>query len=959
MHEIDAGRIFWKEWRAQRSFWLGLFALAIGLEVLLLIVSPLWRKIDPVDQLRLYQVLVVVLACCFATGSAAIAFAGEVEGKTKGLLQRLPVRPRDLLAGKLSLALAGSYALLVALWVAGGLMLMQSTETPFSRVLSSNVSQEITAFWMFLLGPFLFVVIGGLFSLILSDVLLTVLIAGLSTAALLSIPMIRDHLSLQAAMIAVVAVCDFFLTRRWLHDAGTVQWTGLSPFTHPPVADRSRRSVLRQPASVGRLRSSVAWRRGASSLLWKEFRQAFPFFLKLLAVGLITLACVPYANSAWNFGFIPLMLIVFAPLLPGVAAIRAERRDDAFRLLSHHGVAADGFVVCKYLVWLSLSLLVFAVLLLIDRGLVANPLYPNRWPSLWNFAAGAAMATFDSAPPNVTGPLAVAAFHVVLLYALGFLLGLLLRSTIMAFFMAAISWLGLAFCWVIVASLRIPFWWTIGLFPVILLAATWVRTGDWLIGRDTPRAWGKVMATLGAPLVCMLIATAVFRMTEIPAVAVPPAVLESERTPGTESAINAKQSLFIDAIRALHPVPSDSRPVMRRKDQKSMWDGWQYATPSQKAWVAQNAEARRLALEAAQHAPGSFPPETVLVRGPMNAPLPLYQKTWGLAHLLLASARKLESENQLDQALLCYVAVARLGQDISRSGVIAPGNYAMVALDSMQPWAAHPKQTTDRVKRAIREFEPFETSFLSTQILRRWQVARLLLREFVGDRVPAESEFQTVSELWWTRWLIPWELVRLERLLDATFAAVVSESETVESELRTQGFVARTPERIARWNGRLGAPWTYERTTLAPPQFVDLPSSREPELNVNQMATQRMDLLALAIADFKREHRQRPASLQELVPLYFPQLPIDPWTGRNFHYEPQGVPVGIDFEPETLAAETPFLASAGLVDNRIIRMAKPGNQKPRVEIVTGLITSDEVRYRGANPLFVGPIVRLQ
>jgi hypothetical protein len=283
----------------------------------------------------------------------------------------------------------------------------------------------------------------------------------------------------------------------------------------------------------------------------------------------------------------------------------------------------------------------------------------------------------------------------------------------------------------------------------------------------------------------------------------------------------------------------------------------------------------------------------------------------------------------------------------------------MLALGSMQRWSAHPKQTTVRVKQAIREFAQFEISLLSTEILRRWQVDRLLLRKIIWGRFPAGSKFGTVSELWWTRWLLPWELVRLERLVDATFAAVASESETVEDEQRKQGFVVMTAERLARWNRKPDVPWSYERTTLAPPEFIELPFWREPELCVNQLASQRMDLLAMAIADFAREHRQRPASLQELVPLYFSQLPIDPWTGRDFLYEPQGLPTGIDFEHETLAAGTPFLASAGMLDSRIVRLVNPANRKPHVEIMTRLATPDNVQYRGLNPIYVGPMVRLQ
>ncbi len=469
----------------------------------MIVVLPVWGPTDPLVQLRIYQGLVIVLACSFATGSAAIAFAGEVEAKTKGLLQRIPVRPRDLLAGKLSLSLAGSYALLFALWLAGGLMLMQSTAASFSRVGARDVSHEMTTFLQFLLGPFVFVVVGGLFSLILSDVLLTVLVAGLSTAVFMAIPVIRDHLALQAAVIAIVGLCDFFLARRWLRDAGAVEWKLLPRITFPQVMVRPRQRVVDQAVPTESVRSAVAWRRGASSLIWKEFRQAFPFCLALLVFGLIALGLVSLAKLAYwseGSGLIPLMLITIAPLLPGVAAIRAERRNGAFRLLANRGVAPDGLVICKHLVWLSLSLSVFAILLIIDRSLLANLSGPSRTPSLWGSAAGAAESMSESAATGFAAPLAVAAFHVVLLYALGFLLGLLLPGPIVAFFGGAIVWLGLAFCWMVVVGLRIPFWWTVGLFPVIFLAAAWARTSDWLIEAQHAVGVGQSRGRLRRPV---------------------------------------------------------------------------------------------------------------------------------------------------------------------------------------------------------------------------------------------------------------------------------------------------------------------------------------------------------------------------------------------------------------------------------------------------------------------------
>jgi hypothetical protein len=530
--------------------------------------------------------------------------------------------------------------------------------------------------------------------------------------------------------------------------------------------------------------------------------------------------------------------------------------------------------------------------------------------------------------------------------------------------------LGFACCWAAVAYLQIPFWWTIGLFPVILLAASWVRTGDWLIGRNAPAAWGKVAATLVVPLVCILAATAVFRVIEIPAVAVSRSVLESGVMPETGPAANAKRSLFVDALRAL----SDSPPANRAEpNEKTLSDGWQYATHSERAWVAHNSPARKLALEAAQREPGFFPFE-----GPINGIVPFSNWTemsW-LARLLLDSARKFESEDRLDEALSCYVAVARLGSDAARSDELAAmigGGYAIEAFGSMRLWAAHPKQSTERIKQAIREFEQFERNAVprSTQILRSWQIDRLLLRRaiwgdskrdttvgFVNAKVEAtDAKHQTVSEMWWIRWLFPWELVRLERLIDAVFATHLSEAEAVESDLQDQGFVTMTAERVAAWDRGNAARRKYERTTLAPPDLVEFPFWRPGEY-VNRLAMERMNLIALAIADFKREHHHRPDTLRSLVPTYFPRLPVDPWTGGDFLYEPQGLPVDIFFEGGRLESGVPLLASAGMLDGRFVRRLTTRNGVSPLQITSRFGPEELPRIQGAPANFPGPAVRL-
>ncbi len=74
----------------------------------------------------------------------------------------------------------------------------------------------------------------------------------------------------------------------------------------------------------------------------------------------------------------------------------------------------------------------------------------------------------------------------------------------------------------------------------------------------------------------------------------------------------------------------------------------------------------------------------------------------------------------------------------------------------------------------------------------------------------------------------------------------------------------------------------------------------------------------MALAGYRREHQQLPEQLSSLVPTYFAWLPVDPWTGSDFLYEPQGVPARIDTDfGDHLQPLQPFVASAGHLGARI------------------------------------------
>ena len=704
MHDLDAGRIFWKEWRAQRSFWLALIGMSVGLDVLLTFVT-IWNQLSTASQLGAYNYVAIVLACSFATGSAAIAFAGEIEGKTYGLLQRLPLRTRDLFIGKFALSTVGSYLLLLVAWVAGQVILSHASPGSIHER-PTDISEEWQWFSSMLLLPLAFVVVGGLVSVVFSEVLLTSLIAGIATAILFGVPAIRKNLEYQAFIIALVTVCDFFLVR-----AGCT--TPVRSDRAYSLASRGRGArasyqVRRRMTAVESMRSAVAWQRGASSLIWKELRQAAPFCLKLWVVGLITVLLARISNNLKRLddnwvAIIGLTLVAVAPLLVGVAAVRAERREGAFRLLADHGVSPHGVTICKHLVWLLLSLTVFGILLFIDRDLLASQRVPSRTASLWDVAAEVASTnSLDHftglRDVGLAAPLGTAAFFVVLLYAMGYFAAILIPGSVAAFFVSAIALLGLVF----MLGAR-----SISRHPLLVdsrshsghLPRRCLGAHARLAGRT------KHTASVGqSGRVC--------RGPDSGDVRRHCHFSHHGNTGDGRPGIGSRGGLGDDcgrgANRGFLPLygrdAGDERPAAMggprpRPRRHADTPGWLAICHATREGVGRTERGcGEVALEASELAGKSAGTSRASEARDPNLPVSNSDQFVWLSQLLLYNARKLEADGHLDEALACYVAAARLTHK---------PDFSLAWIDQ---WAMNIDQTGARIKRAIREFEALQPS---------------------------------------------------------------------------------------------------------------------------------------------------------------------------------------------------------------------------------------------------------
>jgi hypothetical protein len=640
-----------------------------------------------------------------------------------------------------------------------------------------------------------------------------------------------------------------------------------------------------------------------------------------------------------NLTILVAIYLSLVPLFYGVSAGRADRREGAYHLLANSGVSANAHWVAKHVVWLSLALVTALWFLTCEWLLASFPTIATVQQPLWKAARAVAVETFSGSSmgppfgnslyaPNFGEVMAVVLFVVVLLYTLGHLLSSIIPSAMTALVVGLISIAVLTFTWGALTELEVPFSLTIGLFPLIFLLTGWLRIRDWLVDRNSLAAWGRVAVSLCVPLFGICCGISIFRVVQISAATLP-LELQSPKQQ-TDEAPSLKQSLFVDAVKAL------TGPTPRSTDDppQTVADGWEFADAATRDWVAANEPARKLALEAARQERGNFPDFTwpARERGSLTG-----EGVITLARLLLDSARKLESEDKLEVAFENYLAIARLGDDLKRSHAWRSGwriPLRGMALDAMDRWAAHPKQTPELIRRAISRFQQFEEGAPSeaSALFNDWRIEREWFRDYVWKGNNTNLETRSPAETGFVRWCLPWELLRLQRLQNVLFSTSLDAVQLVERQLRDRQFVDADLVAFEHWR----APWKWERTTLPPP--FDSPSGSDwmaiPASRVSQAALARMHFLAWAAVDYHREHHKLPATLAELVPTYFSTVPIDPWTGESFLWDPNGVGVRLSFQALQLGVNQPFIASGGSLGCRLVFSSIPGDRFPPIRVMT-------------------------
>jgi hypothetical protein len=875
-------RLFWKEYRLQRALWIAMTVLTAALQLLFF-----WF-FSPRNRPLFIFWTAAGLPAMYLLGCGATLFAGEHESGVYEFQRSLPVGAKIVFCAKTSFAAVSAIAMyglmaLLAFALTGWTLRPPQEFNPLGLlVVSIFVGMELffltVLFSMTTRRVLLSAVLGVTTASIgfnATSLLISASASGVTSEHQL------DMASAAAMFAALLALVDFWLATRWLRER---QEKTLHPIREmlsrvgrakraPPETGNisnggarcARPTLLSRPDRIAML----------SRLFWQHWRQSWRLIVVLCAAFVVLAPFIAGVVSILFRGnsvtgqlfpdYVALTLaLVFVPLL-GLCAFLPDQSGRNFRFLTDRGVPPKA-------IWLSRQLVMLLPIILLLPLLLdfAYCLTPGEWSPLTQ--------QYDR---QYATTLLYVFGYVVLRVALGQMMPMFWRSGILAGVFSVLFMPILAGWWGLMLFWQVNCFWSVLPIPAAMFLATRLRTRNWLLERNTIRAWLLPLLTLAIPLLAIAVAVPLHRIHEIPFVQLHPDQMGKDFE---------------------RPATAEEQATMRLYEQISQ----HYMKTN---WLDAKHETIALGLKASRGK--IFNP-----RGAMPGPNWIF----AIAGYMTENATKLETEGRLDEALENYLAAIRISKqyrDWCEIWMWSP-NYSADALERdvyarLAVWASRPKQTKQRILAARDQLEQL-TSHISLAHDIRQQY--FVLRHIIEGDLTVISAFDhgkfpllPMPVQIWMR--LPWERERALRLL------------AFETCAGRQGVRGPWPtsELLHVLSALAGLRTISQEWNVPETQWRETRTMRD---DFEAMQTARAAVrLILMLEAWKLQHGSLPKTLDELVGPYLKEIPLDPYSHEPFRYFRNGIesPLrwGQPWMPawprsqyyQTLAANRPFIWSTG------------------------------------------------
>lgn len=930
-------RLFWKEYRLQRALWIAMTALT-AVVILSLFAFASHQMGSPPGY---WFIAAYGLPPFFLLGCGASLFAGERESGTYQFQRALPVSAWRVFAAKIAFALVGVVAMFVATWM---LALCLSGEIP-----PHNHCKMLGTASLFGLEMFLWTV----FFSLLSRRVLVAAIFGVTAASLsinLFFPLVAVKPSLEsywtlyyvyrAVVAAILAVVDVWLGVRWFHNRR-------DPYAQADTTSLEESTPAQTAASFASLQYIGQWTL-LSRLVWQHWRQSWRTMAVILAMliplsfmsvegfrGLIVWPVTGWLDRSIDpLSYLAAFLVLASIPLLGTTAFMADQRRRGFRFLTDRGAPPKRVWLSRLVILFAICTLAAVILLVVNlAGSViltdelrrfaadSSQLFP---PGVWSFAKAMNVAF-------------LALGYIVLGLSVGQFCSMFLRSNLLAGLFSIVltailvAWSALMWFW------EVPWLWSVVPIPLVLLLATRVRARDWLLERNTPRAWLRTAAATLLPAIALFVAVPSYRVHTIPNIDPGISVEEFHRTMTLEE--QATFDLYRQAVKNTIKLPHWKLPHYSPSSPNCFEGQKKLVAPTAQeiacinanhAWVDANHKTIAQAMKASHGK--LFNP----TGEPLNPPYSFTESLDKLAQLLICSAESLEERGRLDEAFEQYAAAIRVAVHLCewRRMPITMEDYydyrdhntdriEAEVYERLPGWAARPGQTPERIVAAAKELERLTAASSSIQGIK---LTYCRMRSFLTAE-PSEADQFGGSVPWgtmiWNR--LPWERARALRMLNWMTRNQLNVVERAEKQARSNEQILRMyprpEESVSPWSEYGDYPYALRRQINVPPVLYGVHYEM-----VNTYAaletSRRATRLILALEAWKLRHGSLPKKLDQLVGSCIDRMPVDPYSGKPFRYCRDGLKVQLHWiQPKsnprihptsgTINANVPFVWSAG------------------------------------------------
>jgi ABC-type transport system involved in multi-copper enzyme maturation permease subunit len=885
-------RLWWKDLRQFWPIWIFLVLAAVVVQTIVLVISgPNANQ----DWFQLLSAMAMGWTCLYALAVGAAAFAGEREAGTLKLLDIIPISRSMVWSGKVSFGIATTLAMAIVLLIVA---MLGAAGTPLTSGESDQSSDAFTR--VLALGLVVFEALGWglLASAILSNAITAAVVAvcctgvawSIATGSLDDVFMHGSNLASGQlflvniiVVVATIGISNLAFTRTWKLFGVPIA------FRSPIVITGTRSPRVRQTPSQIQPAPATPWlsaigtavrgtgaqtlfRPGERSrfsetrvLVWQTIREGRAIWLLLVPTSLI----VPWVIAGTpQVGWFAITNAAVA-LTAGVSVFGIQHRANSQRFLVHHGARAGLVWLVKVGVWLFGLAVIWSILAvaayLLDGQFIRNA--PNL---IWR--------DYLLALLTLT---AVASVYVGI-FAISMLCGMAIRRGITAWVLAMVAAGASVLPAVALAASDMLPMWSLAVLPPAFLLISWLWSGDWLYDRPAPGRWIRLglMLTVTMTTLCGgYVAIRAWGVPDSPPIPAPRtwANLTSEPVPSDRDAA----PLYREAMR-LYRKLQDYEVV--DIDPRTGVESRANARPAPNQKSDEQPELVRRQILSYLHQAAARPecrfldPSRLSIGSAMDVPL-----IGELASIVEQEFSERMRQSNLARAWEDVELLFRMAHHLSLLATQWTAQQALIvendAINLARQWALDPetKQTPQQLRAAMTAYQNLPKVISSDEVLKGYgrytersiddvDEYKIIQLNRSPDKPPPLTSVVYA-------WLISpsWERERARRLARITFADLsrYAALEPFQRDLHGRSFYHFQNDYSSSPLLQLLFPWTISYLTQEDANLV----------------ARRALVQIMAIRAWQLEHDgQFPPRLENLVPSELSALPLDPYSGRPFHF---------------------------------------------------------------------------